>query len=190
MEEEKVTEKRTPKKLPKYIQKDDLTKLLNAPYVKNIRHKIQMKLAVYCGMRGSEVLALIKNDINIKDMEIRINEGKGCKDRVVAITNYEFARELEGYIAELKPTDYLFEMETTDGLNAMIKRYAANVGIDRKINFHMLRHSFAVHSLKAGISLRTVQKMLGHTSLTTTQIYLDITGDDIREDYKHHPLNL
>ena len=54
----------------------------------------------------------------------------------------------------------------------------------------MLRHSFAVHCLKAGMNLRTVQKMLGHSSLTTTQVYLDVTGDDIKEDYFGHPLSV
>ena len=180
---------RKSKTLPKYIPKDELTLLLNAPYKKYVHHEIQMKVAAYCGLRGSEVLNLKREDISIDEMQIRIIQGKGNKDRVVSITNYEFAKLLEQYIMDLNMDDPLFSMETTEGLNAMVKRYAKNIGIERKINFHMLRHSFAVHSLKAGVSLRTVQKMLGHSSLTTTQIYLDITGDDVNEDYKQHPLN-
>ena len=179
---------RQPKRLPKYIPLEELKILLNAPYKTNTHHKIMMKLGAVCGLRGSEVLKVKKEDIKLDEMEIRVNLGKGKVDRIVPIPSLEFIKELREYIEDLNPQDNLFEMETTEGLTSMVKRYAKYVGIERNITFHMLRHSFAVHSLKSGVNLRSLQKALGHKQLTSTQIYLDLLSEDMKDDYRDHLL--
>ena len=80
------------------------------------------------------------------------------------------------------------ERMSTRHVERLVAEYGLKAGISQHVHPHMLRHSFAVHCLQAGMNLRTVQKMLGHSSLTTTQIYLDVTGDDIKQDYFEHPL--
>ena len=74
------------------------------------------------------------------------------------------------------------------GFRAMVKRYGKRCGLEKDVHPHMLRHTFAVHCLKSGMNLRTVQKLLGHEHLTTTQIYLDVTGQDVADDFYAHPL--
>lgn len=186
MNEAKKT--RRPETLPKYIPLNDLTALINAPWKKYIHHELQMKLGAICGLRPMEILHVKKKHFNFQDESVFVEQGKNNKDRVVPIQSYKFTKQLEEYVADLEMEDYLFDMKTTEGFTAMIQRYANNIGLQHKVTAHMLRHSFAVHSLKAGRNLRTIQKYLGHKSLTTTQIYLDVTGDDIKEDARLHPL--
>ena len=192
VENDSVMEEKTKysKVLPKYIPEEEIHKILAAPYRTNIHHILQMKLGVICGLRGSEVLSLIKEDININELEIRVRQGKGGKDRIVPISpsSINFVRELEKYIHDLRGQDTLFDMETTEGLTAMLKRYALRAEVDRNVTFHMLRHTFAVYSIKAGVDIRTLQRVLGHASISTTAVYLDVSIDDVKEVYRLHPL--
>ena len=108
-------------------------------------------------------------------------------------SSIESISEEAAAVVEEETSGYLIISERNESLSTrQVERSVENYGklanIDQPIHPHMLRHSFAVHCLKSGMNLRTVQKMLGHSSLTTTQIYLDITGDDIKQDYFDHPL--
>lgn len=188
LENEDKTKKRAPRRIPKYLPLDELKLLINAPYKNYIHHKLMMKFASLCGLRASEVLNLRKGDINLDMKEIDVNQGKGGKDRKVIIPSALFIEELKEYTSELEFDDLLFGISSTSTLTMMVKRYAKAIGIERNVNFHMLRHSFAVHSIKAGVSLRSVQKSLGHSSMSTTAIYLDLVTEDIKEDYRMHPL--
>jgi len=182
--------KRKEKRLPKYIPLTELIELINAPYEININHRLAMKFGAICGLRGNEVVHLIKGDVNLDSLEVRVNRGKGNKDRVVPInpSSMKFIRELGEFMKNMKHEDILFPMKTTSGLTQMVKRYARFIGIERNVNFHMLRHSFAVHSIKAGVNIRTVQMALGHSEMSTTAIYLDLMTEDMKKDYEDHPL--
>ncbi len=185
------------KSLPKYLKEREVRKLLNAPKRDNYRDRLILRLLYRCGLRVSELTHLRIEDIMFADNHIIVRLGKGGKDRIVPVDHStldmieDFLRSDEtGEIAE---SGYLIyskkeEIMSTRQVERLVAEYGKKSGIEQHIHPHMLRHSFAVHCLKSGMNLRTVQKMLGHSSLTTTQIYLDITGDDVKQDYFDHPL--
>lgn len=177
-----------PRKLPKYLNEDEIRLLLDAPYKTSDHHMLMMRFAYKCGLRNSEVCNVRVNDIDTVDETLHVISGKGEKDRNITIP-LDFLREIEDYVQkhDLKGDDKLFDI-TPDGFYVMVKRYGKRAGINKKVYPHVLRHSFAVHGLKAGRNLRTIQKELGHTSLTTTQIYLDVFDKDVKADVLLHPL--
>ena len=176
------------KKLPKYLSVDEMKALLSTPYRTNTHHILMLKLAYKCGLRNNEVCYIKVSNFELKERRITILGGKGDVDRIIPIP-IDFINDIKDYIElhKLQYNDRLFDI-TERGFYAMVKRYGKRAGIQKKINPHMLRHSFAVHRLKAGANLRSVQKSLGHSSLTTTQIYLDITEEDVITDFDTHPL--
>ncbi len=185
------------KALPKYLKEREVQKLLNAPDRNNLRDRLILRILYRCGLRVSELANLRIENIMFADNHIIVRHGKGGKDRIVPMDHYTLDL-IEDYIRdeetrELPMTGYLIQSARGDTISTrqverLVAEYGLKAGISQHIHPHMLRHSFAVHCLKSGMNLRTVQKMLGHSSLTTTQIYLDITGDDIKQDYFDHPL--
>jgi len=179
------------KKLPKYLKEDEVRKLLNAPKRDKIRDRLILRILYRCGLRVSELTSLKIQDINFQEGMITVRGGKGDKDRIVPIDDdtldliqlYKGDAD-EGFLILSQRGEPL----STRQIERIVKKYAKKADIKKNVYPHMLRHSFAVHSLKSGMNLRSVQKMLGHSSLTTTQIYLDLTGEDLKEDYKNHPL--
>lgn len=180
---------RKPKRLPKYLTIDEIRTLLDTPYKTHMDHILMLRLAYNCGMRNSEVCNVIVEDFNFEDLSVKVRQGKGGKDRIIYTLTHELVIMLQKYVHNnnLELQDKLFDI-SPKGFTAMVKRYGKRAGIEKNIYPHMLRHSFAVHSLKAGANLRSVQKSLGHASLTSTQVYLDLIGEDIKEDYRKHPL--
>ena len=186
-----------PKKLPKYLKERDVQKLLNTPDRENYRDRLILRLLYRCGLRVSELTNLCIEDIMFSDNHLIVRGGKGGKDRIIPMDHYtldmieDFLRNPE--TNEMAKSGFLIqsrcdEQMSTRHVERLVAEYGRKAGITQHVHPHMLRHSFAVHCLKSGMNLRTVQKMLGHSSLTTTQIYLDITGDDVKQDYFDHPL--
>jgi len=179
------------RKLPKYLKEDEVRKLLNAPDREKTRDRLILRILYRCGLRVSELTSLKIEDINFDEGMITIRGGKGDKDRIVPVDDetldliqlYKGDAD-EGVLILSQRNDPL----STRQIERIVKRYADEAGIKKNVYPHMLRHSFAVHCLKSGMNLRSVQKMLGHSSLTTTQIYLDLTGEDVKKDYEEHPL--
>ncbi|MFP4000686.1 MAG: site-specific tyrosine recombinase/integron integrase [Thermoplasmata archaeon] len=179
------------KKLPKYLKEDEVRKLLNSPERKNVRDRLILRILYRCGLRVSEVTSLKIQDINFDEGMITVRGGKGDKDRIVPIDD-DTLDLIQLYKGD-KDKGVLILSQRGKALSnrqveRIVKKYAKRAGLKKNVYPHMLRHSFAVHSLKSGMNLRSVQKMLGHASLTTTQIYLDLTGEDLKEDYEEHPL--
>jgi integrase/recombinase XerD len=130
-------------------------------------------------------------NVDFGDGTLMVRGGKGGKDRLIPVDHQTL--DMIEYFVEDATSGYIILFERNDKMSTrqierLVADYGKKAGIEQHVHPHMLRHSFAVHCLKAGMNLRTVQKMLGHSSLTTTQIYLDITGDDIKEDYNKHPI--
>ncbi len=180
-----------PKKLPKYLKENEIRKLLSSPPREKIRDRVILRILYKCGLRVSELTNLRIQDIDFTEAMITIRGGKGGKDRVVPVdadtlTMIEFYKDgaEEGFLILSERCEPI----STRQVERLVKDYAKTAGINKNVYPHMLRHTFAVHCLKAGMNLRSVQKMLGHSSLTTTQIYLDITGEDVKRDYEEHPL--
>ncbi len=179
------------KKLPKYLKEREVSKLLNAPPREKVRDRLILRVLYRCGLRVSELCNLKIEEIDFGDGTLMVRGGKGGRDRLIPV-DHQTLDMIEYYI-ENATSGYLIlsdrgGMLSTRQVQRLVSDYGRKAGIVQPIHPHMLRHSFAVHCLKAGMNLRTVQKMLGHSSLTTTQVYLDVTGDDIKEDYFEHPL--
>jgi integrase/recombinase XerD len=175
------------KALPVVMTPEDMEQLLAAPDVTTLfglRDQAMMEVMYASGLRVSELIQLRKADINDHKATIRIL-GKGDKTRIVPIGEYAL-QQIEAYLSKRKLVDpkeqspYLFINRYGKPLSrqfffTQIKRYAKQVGITLTISPHTLRHSFATHLLEQGASLRAVQDMLGHTHLSTTQIYTHVS---------------
>lgn len=188
------------KSLPNILTEDEVLKLLDIKLNDNFsyRNKAMLELMYATGLRVSELVNLKLQDIDLSQDIVR-TFGKGSKERVIPIGDY--AKEyLEKYIYEyrglmLKKTnnEYLFlnnhgNKMTRQGFFKIIKKIAKENGIDKDLSPHTLRHSFASHLLKYGADLRTIQELLGHSDISTTQIYTHITNEELRKNYKDfHP---
>jgi predicted RNA-binding protein with TRAM domain len=139
------------------------------------------------GLRESEVINLQRKDFHFDEELLFIREGKGQKDRVVPLNHAVLKDMALKYAKDLQPDDKLFDI-TRHGVYGLVKRYAKRAEIERNVHPHQLRHSFAVYSLKSGVDLRSLQKMLGHSRLETTAIYLQLTAGDLLEVTRNHPL--
>ncbi len=186
--------------LPKFLSVKDVERLLQQPNEKKImgcRDKAMLELLYATGLRVSELVSLKINDVNLESGFL-ISKGKGDKERIVPLGNSS-SIAVKNYLKEArqkllkKETDTLFLTTrggafTRQGFWKMLKEYGVQAGLTQKISPHILRHSFATHLLERGADLRSVQLMLGHSQITTTQIYTHVTRKHLRKVYdKFHP---
>jgi len=171
------TEKTTSRTLPKYISKEEIMNMLDRAKKHRYRNYILLLTLWRTGMRNSELVNLKKQDIH--DKKIIVRQGKGKKDRVIPLES-ELGNLLGLYTDQLKPRDKLFKLSDRQIRN-IVKKYAP---VDIDVHPHTFRHSFAVYCLENGMNIRTLQKVLGHSSLTTTQVYLDIVGEDVIDNFR------
>ncbi len=194
----------TPKKwnvLPKYLSIDEVSELLELPNMSKsigIRDKSILEMMYATGLRISELIGLKTNNIYLEENFIRVM-GKGNKERVIPfgekagqylIEYYEKARQL---LLKDKTTDFVYLNARGSGITRqgawkIIKAYGLRLGITFDLSPHVLRHSFATHLLENGADLRSIQLLLGHSSISTTEIYTHLAKNRIQESYqKHHP---
>ncbi|MEJ8542874.1 site-specific tyrosine recombinase/integron integrase [Methanothermobacter wolfeii] len=194
--EEVQAPKRT-KSLPKSLSEEDVRKLIDAVEVSDdgselhvfirTRDRLILSLLYSSGLRVSELVSLRINDIDLQDRTIRIR-GKGDKDRIV-LFDENTRHLLEDYLQKrVYESDYLFLNRFGDPLTPryvqmMIKNYARKAGINKKVTPHILRHSFATHLLKNGVDIRAIQQLLGHSNLSTTQIYTSVDMQTLKNVY-------
>ena len=170
----KVTFKR-PRKvkhLPRVIDKDYILQRISN--IKNIKHKAILSLAYSVGLRVSEVINLLISDIDSTRMVITIRQAKGRKDRIVPLTP-EILDVLRKYYKEFKPVKYLFNGQfkpqySATSCNSIVKKY-----LGEQYHFHLLRHSCFTNLTDHGIDLRVIQKLAGHQSSRTTEIYTHVS---------------
>jgi integrase/recombinase XerD len=185
------------KPLPNVLSLEDVDKLLQAPKtdnVKGLRDRALLEVLYATGLRVSELVGLKMDGINL-DLGFVRCMGKGSKERIVpmgasaanAVTKYLAARNSS------KTTDYLF-LNNRDGKLSrsgfwrILQAYGREAGIKKKLTPHVLRHSFATHLLERGADLRAVQTMLGHSNISTTEIYTHVMRERLKEIYKsYHP---
>ena len=196
--EEEIPEIDPPKKanrLPSCLSVEEVEALLDAPNMESlsgIRDKAMLELMYASGLRVSELINLEKKNINLNKGIVTIF-GKGSKERKVPMG--DFATEyVVKYLNEVRDkfhgrdSKYLFLNRSGKPLSRVyffkqIKKYAEQVGIDMPISPHTLRHCFATHMLEGGAQLRTVQEMLGHANIATTQIYTHVSSKRIISAY-------
>ncbi len=189
------------KKLPTVLSIEEVDALLNSFDLNNpldFRNKAMVELTYASGLRVSELVNLKISDLHMNMGFINVF-GKGSKERIVPI-NSEAISIIKKYIDEIRPKycnvkskDYLFLNQhgyplTRQSFFLMIKNKAKEVGITKEISPHKLRHSFASHLLEHGLDLRLIQEMLGHESISTTEIYTHINNVKLKEIYLNaHP---
>ncbi len=191
----------TPKKwerIPKALNFEDVINLLDSgpDNSMHLRDVSMLELLYSSGLRVSELVSIKTGDINFEAGFLRII-GKGSKERVVPI-NSRALDKIKRYIKNLRPailknkqSDYLFvtgrgAAMTRQRFWQTIKKFGKKIGVE--LSPHTLRHCFATHLLEGGADLRSVQKMLGHSDISTTQIYTKVSTDRIKKVYlEHHP---
>jgi len=186
------------KRVPRIIGTDEVSSLINKPTGKklSLRDRAILEIIYSSGLRASEVVTLKVSDINFEAGFVTVT-GKGSKQRVVPIHEHAL-NTINTYIEKLRPqllknreSPYLFLAKggkpmTRQRLWQLIKIYSADFSI--KISPHTLRHCFASHLLDGGADLRALQKMLGHTDISTTQIYTKVTPERLKKVHKiYHP---
>ena len=188
------------KKIPNVLSIEEVDKLLNIKLnnAYDYRNKAMIELMYATGLRVSELINLDINNIDLEEKIVRCF-GKGNKERIVPIGEIAL-KYLEIYIINYRDTlkkkylcDKLFlnnhgKVMTRQGFFKILKKIANEQGIEKNITPHMLRHSFATHLLNNGADLRSIQMMLGHSNLSTTQIYTNINNETLKENYDlYHP---
>lgn len=186
--------------IPKDLSEQDVEALINAPDISTalgLRDRAMFEVLYACGLRVSELLNLRLELINLKQGFLRVT-GKGNKERLVPLGQYA-CEWIEKYLVESRPqlyktsTDYLFLTQHGGIMSRQnfwyaIKRYALQANIQSEISPHTLRHAFATHLLNHGADLRVVQMLLGHSDLSTTQIYTHVAQHRMQELHgKYHP---
>ena len=187
--------------LPKTLTEDEVDALLNAPTPDEPlghRDRAMLELLYATGLRVSELINLKQSQVNFNQGVLRI-VGKGDRERLIPLGE-ESQRWLKEFIdgprMEIlleRQTDYLFPTRRGDRMTRqafwhIIKRYAEKAGVRQKMSPHSLRHAFATHLLNRGADLRVVQLLLGHSDLSTTQIYTHVARERLKELHgEHHP---
>ncbi|ADV64393.1 site-specific tyrosine recombinase/integron integrase [Desulfurococcus mucosus] len=165
------------------LSDEEIEKLMNA--ARTPLDKLILRLLVDTGLRSRELLGLRVEDVDFHSRVIRVSSAKYGKERYVTATGETFEM-LRSWIAlnGLKPGDRLFNL-TYSGLYKKLKRLAARAGIPpEKIRPHVLRHTFATRALRRGLSLPSLQRLLGHADIKTTQVYLHLSIEDLKKEYQ------
>lgn len=188
------------RKLPKVLNTSEVDKLLDIELLNDFdfRNKAMLELMYACGLRVSELVNLKITDLDLENNVVKIF-GKGSKERIIPIGDYATVA-LKIYISEHrnnmlknKASNILFLNNhgnplTRVGFFKILKAIALKANIKKGFSPHTLRHSFATHLLDNGADLRSIQELLGHSSISTTQIYTHVSKENIRNDYDNcHP---
>jgi len=186
--------------LPKFLTIKEVRALLRQPDpddLQGVRDRAMLEVMYAAGLRVSELVGLRVDDVHLKD-DFVLCRGKGGKERIVPI-GVAAVQAVQKYLEEGRPrllklpTDALFltrrsKAFTRQGFWKMLRQHARAAHLTAKVSPHVLRHSFATHLLERGADLRSVQLMLGHSQITTTQIYTHVSRERLRKVYdKFHP---
>lgn len=190
---------RIPARLPKFLTKEEAARLLAAPNTadyEDTRDRAMLELLYASGLRVSELVSMTTEAVNLQDGWVRVL-GKGNKERMVPVHPRALAA-VRVYLAEREkrfknPAAELFLGRTGKKLSRIqfwrrLQELGKRAGIKQKLHPHLLRHTFATHLLQGGADLRSVQEMLGHADLATTQIYTHLDASALKAAHaKHHP---
>ena len=171
------------KKLPVVLSQREATKMLAV--VESMKHLTMLLLGYSGGLRVSEIANLAVTDIDSDRMIIHVRQGKGRRDRIVPLSPVLLSIARQHWLNE-RPRKFLFPGQdpkrpiSRSTIAKVVRKTAQVAGIKKKVTTHTLRHSFATHHLEAGTDLRTLQMLMGHTSLKTTSLYLHVSTEKLR----------
>jgi integrase/recombinase XerD len=185
--------------LPKSLTEEEVEALLNAPVVADplgARDRTMLEVLYATGLRVSELVSLKYSQLNLNQGVLRVH-GKGDRERLIPLGEEavrwlrEFIGTGRGEILLDRNTDYLFPTRRGDHMTRqafwhIIKRYARKANVQKELSPHTLRHAFATHLLNHGADLRVVQMLLGHSDLSTTQIYTHVARERMKDLHSHH----
>ena len=180
---ERIPFPRRERKLPLILSREEVKALLKAPG--NLRTRTLLAILYGCGLRVSEVAQLKVSDIDSARNVLRVRQGKGGKDRQTLLP-IKLLELLRCYWRNQRPTDWLFPAaDSTRPISAKTifmacRKATRRAGISKPVHPHSLRHAFATHLLEAGVNLRTIQILLGHANLETTERYLHVADVAVR----------
>lgn len=193
---EEVSSLKKTKKLPKYLSISEVDKLLNIPLNSEFdyRNKAMLELMYGTGLRVSELVSIEYSNIDFENSIIRIN-GKGKKERIIPlgeVASYYLKIYLNDYRSKLLKRNTYNQVFlnnhgkpiTRQGFNYILENIRELTGIEKEITPHVLRHSFATHLLEGGADIRSIQEMLGHENISTTNIYTEVVNDVLRSNYE------
>ncbi len=183
MEEIKYPKKA--KTIPTVLTKDEIKQLIFA--TRRGRNRLLVQFLYSTGVRVSEATKIRVDSLEFKEGIARVKGGKGNKDRVIILSK-NWTKDAKKYLKRKKvPSEFLFSQKTTprpisvDTVQRIVRDAAEKAGIQKEVSPHALRHSYATHLLEAGESIRTIQELLGHASLATTQIYTHVSTDTLKK---------
>jgi len=189
------------RRLPKVLTRGEVSKLLEHPKGTDptaLRDRALLELMYACGLRASEAIGIELGDVDLKDGLLRAR-GKGSKERVVPVGSKaveavrRYVERGRPILVRGRPVTKLFvnfrgEGLTRQGLYKIVRRHATGAGLADRMSPHTLRHTFATHLLAGGCDLRSVQEMLGHADVATTQLYTHLSSERLKDVYfKAHP---
>jgi site-specific recombinase XerD len=191
------TMKGVARKLPVVLSDEEVTQLLEAPptdTILGLRDRALLTLIYGTGIRASECATVREGDVDLKERTIRV-AGKGGHERVIPL-NDQVVEVLSAYRTArgvLPAASPFFRSRTKKGLSRgavyeRVRKYAQRAKIPKRVSPHTLRHTFATHLVKAHVNLVTIRDLLGHRQITSTQIYLHVTADDLRAAIVRHPV--
>jgi integrase/recombinase XerD len=197
-----LTAPRRGRKLPQVLSKGEVDRLLEQPKGTSpqaLRDRALLELMYACGLRASEAIALQVGDIDLQDQVLRA-QGKGSKERIVPV-GQRAAAAVRAYLKRGRPplvrsngaraqlfVNFRGGALTRQGLYKIVRRHATSAGLADRMSPHTLRHTFATHLLNGGCDLRSVQEMLGHADVATTQLYTHLSSQRLKDVYfKAHP---
>jgi integrase/recombinase XerD len=204
LEHDPTSELRAPRsraRLPKVLSRDEVVRLLGQPQGSSpaaYRDRALLETMYACGLRASEAISLKLRDVDLEAGILRAR-GKGSKERIVPIGG-KAIESLDAYLERVRPrlVGIRDEMRvfvnlrggglSRQGLYKIVQRHAHSAGLERRMSPHTLRHTFATHLLAGGCDLRSLQEMLGHADIATTQIYTHLSAERLRDVYfEAHP---
>ena len=179
-----ITYQRAPQRVPVVLSREEVARLLAV--VTTLRERAAMEIAYGAGLRLNEVLNLKLTDVDGERMILRVDQGKGRKDRNVMLSP-KLLETLRTYWRRARPRVWLFPGQGGKRhlhqtiLQRAFKQAKVEARITKPVSFHSLRHTFATHLLESGVNVRTIQALLGHRSLGSTQRYVHVAGDYLRQ---------
>jgi len=167
-------------KIPSVLTKSEVMKLFNS--TPNKKSRLILQLLYSAGLRVSEVVNLKPTDLDFNENIGWIRKGKGKKDRMFILSN-SLSKKLQKFVRKNPDWNFLFSKEkplTARNIQKIVQNSVKRAGINKSVHPHTLRHSFATHLLDSGVDLRKIQVLLGHSSISTTQIYTHISKEQIK----------
>lgn len=177
-------------KLPVVLSQAECKELFKAPNL--LKHRFLLAFAYAGGLRMNELRMVKIADVDVQRKQVHIRMGKGKKDRYVVLSNL-IVEKFDHYLKSVKPQVYLFEGQTPAqpmgerSIQYVINEALQKTTIKKQVSMHTLRHSFATHLLEDGVNIQTIQKLLGHSDMRTTMVYLHVA--QIKPTLGHSPLD-